>query len=438
MNTLRATIAMITALPLLLAPRNAMAQSRDTSTATAVVESKSFGSYTPGGGFKIANTDKGDLNVAIYTYVRYLNQLGLDSTYTDALGTTKSLLRRQDLQVQKVNIKFFGWLLNPKFRYLAYVWTSNTSQGQAAQVVVAGNLQYNFNEHFTVGGGIDALPGVRSTEGNFPFWLSVDNRQVATEFFRPSYTTGIWAKGTVVDRLSYRVMLGNNLSQLGIDAGQLDNRLNTWATALIWLPTTGEFGNRGGAGDFEVHNKLATRLAVHYTRSDEDFQGQADNSSFENVQLRLSNGGIVFTPDLFGSGIWVQQAQYQMTSVDAGVKYRGLSLDGEHYWRLIDNFRGPETSGLAVLRDHGFQLQASAMVLPQQLQLYASGSKIFGEYGNPSDVRLGVNWFPMKNQVVRWNAEYLHLDQSPVGGNSLPYVVGGNGAVFYTSFEVNF
>ena len=339
---------------------------------------------------------------------------------------------------QKVNLKFFGWLLNPKFRYMTYVWTSNTSQGQGAQVVVAGNLNYNFNEHLTLGAGIDGLPGVRSTEGNFPLWLSVDNRQIATEFFRPSYTTGIWARGKVIDRLSYRVMLGNNLSQLGIDAGQLDNGLNTWSTALVWLPTTGEFGFRGGNGDFEAHQQLATRFAVHYTRSDEDFQGQADNSSFENVQIRLSNGGIIFTPDLFGPGVWVQQAEYQMTSVDAGLKYRGLSLDGEYYWRLIDNLRGPETAGLAALHDQGLSLQASAMVIPQQLQLYWAGSKVFGEYGNPSDVRVGLNWFPMKSQLVRWNAEYLHLDHSPVGGSSLPYAVGGTGPVFYTSLEVNF
>ena len=63
---------------------------------------------------------------------------------------------------------------------------------------------------------------------------------------------------------------------------------------------------------------------------------------------------------------------------------------------------------------------------------------MFGEHGDPSDVRVGVNWFPWRNQVVRWNTEYLHLNRSPVGGLSLPYVVGGNGSVVYSTFEVNF
>jgi hypothetical protein len=149
---------------------------------------------------------------------------------------------------------------------------------------------YTFNEHFTLGGGIAGLPGTRSTSGTFPYWLGVDERLISDEFFRPSYTTGIWANGEIVDGLVYNVMLGNNLSQLGVDAGQLDDGLNTVATALAWMPTTGEFGK--GFGDLENHDELATRFAVHYTTSDETRQGQPDTEAFENVQLRISDGNV--------------------------------------------------------------------------------------------------------------------------------------------------
>jgi len=169
---------------------------------------------------------------------------------------------------------------------------------------------------------------VRATEGNFPFWLTADNRLIADEFFRPSYTQGIWARGKVVDRISYRVMLGNNLSQLGVDAGQLDDGLNTLAAALIWLPTTGEFGTRGGFGDFDAHQEPATRIAAHFTRSDEDRQGQPMSDAFENVTIRLSDGNPIFKSSLFGPGIQVHNATYQMFCADGGVKYRGFSLDG--------------------------------------------------------------------------------------------------------------
>jgi hypothetical protein len=416
-------------------------QEKDSSKeATAAVEpqeqQKTWGSYTPNLGFKVANTEHGDLNVSIYSYVRYLNQLALASTYTDAFGNVKPVVRRQEMQILKVQMKFLGWIMSPKLRYFLYAWSSNASQGQGAQVVLAGNLNYKFNDHLTLGGGIYSLPGTRSVEGNFPFWLSVDNRLIADEFFRPSYTSGVYARGVVVDRLRYLAMLGNNLSQLGVSALQLDNGFNTFSGALIWEPTTGEFGQ--GFGDFEDHQKLATRLAGHFTRSHETLQSQPGAETFENTQIRLADGTVIFTPNIFGPGITVNEVDYKMAAFDAGLKYHGFSLWGEYYLRWLNNFVGPGTAGLPELFDHGFQLQISKMVSPKTLQAYAAGSTINGKYGNPWDTRVGLSYFPFKNRVVRWNNEVQYLNASPVGYTAVPYNVGSKGFVFHTNLEVAF
>jgi hypothetical protein len=251
---------------------------------------------------------------------------------------------------------------------------------------------------------------------------------------------GVWVKGKALDRLKYHVMLGNNLSQLGVDAGQLDNKLNTIALALIWLPTTGEFGTNGGFGDLDAHQQMATRLAAHYTSSTENRQGAPNTDAFENVQIRLSDGNPIFTPGLFGAGIQVSDADYHMFCSDGGAKYRGVSLDGEFYWRRVDKLRGPGTELLSFskLDDHGFQLQASTMLMPKTLQGYCGLSKVYGEYGNPWDLRFGVNWYPWKNYVGRWNTELLRTERCPIGGLSLPTLVGGTGDIFYSSFQVNF
>ena len=398
-----------------------------------------FGSYTPNAGFRLVTTDKGVLNFKLFTYLRYLNQLGIDSSYTNTSGTT-ILDPRQDMQVNKVNIQFHGWFMDPRFKYLFYIWTNNTAQGQGAQVVVAGNLQYSFKEYLTVGGGINSLPGVRTTEGNFPFWLPVDNRLIADEYFRPSYTTGIWAKGNFLKKFAYQIMLGNNLSQLGIDAGQLDAGFNTLSTSLTWFPTTGEFGFNSNFGDFDNHQKVATRLGAHFTRSDEDRQGVPASEAFENVTIRISDGSVVFNTGIFGQGIRVDNVTYNMASFDAGVKYKGLSLDGEFYIRRVKNLEGVGTEALSFdeLKDNGFQLLASGMVIEKTVQLYGAFSKINGEYGDPYDYRFGVNWYPWKNQVVRWNFEWMNTHNSPVGGLSLPMPVGANGNIFYSNFLVNF
>ena len=126
--------------------------------------------------------------------------------------------------------------------------------------------------------------------------------------------------------------------------------------------------------------------------------------------------------------------------MDGGVKYRGFSFDLEHYWRRINNFstRGTGVLPFTALHDAGFQIQASAMAVPKELQVYAGGSKVFGEYGSPSDFRAGLNVFPWKNETVRFNVEFIHLNRSPVGATSLPYSVGNNGPVFHTNLMIWF
>ena len=395
-----------------------------------------WGAYSPNLGYKVANTDRGDLSISIYSYARYLNQLGLDATYKDAFGNVKNVQQRQDFQLQKVQIKFLGWIMDPKFRYFLYAWSSNASQGLGAQVVLAGNLNYSFNKFISVGAGIRSLPGTRSVEGNFPFWLGVDTRLISDEFFRPSYTSGVWAWGKIMDRLDYITMIGNNLSTLGVSAAQLNNGFNTFSTSLVWTPTTGEFGP--GFGDFEDHQQLATRMAAHFTRSTEDKQEQPNSDQFENTQIRLEDGSVIFTPNLFAQGISITDVTYKMAAFDGGLKYHGYSLEGEYFLRWLNHFHGPGTAGLAPIFSHGFQMQASSMILPKTLQVYLGGSTVYGKYGNPWDFRAGVSLFPFHNRVLRWNNEFLYLYKSPVGYTSVPFALGGTGPVFHTNLELAF
>jgi hypothetical protein len=394
--------------------------------------------YVPNAGFLLFSREKGEMYVRLFSYARYLNQKGLDATYTDAFGKTQTVKQREDFQLNKFFLPFSGWFLTPKFRYYLYVWSSNPSQGDPAQVVGAGNISFVVNRHVTLGGGITSLPGVRSTEGQFPYWLGVDDRLIADEFFRPSYTTGFWIKGEASTKFKYMAMIANNLSTLGVSASQLDNTLDTFSGMIQWLPTTGEFGLYGTFGDYDHHEKLATRLAAHYTQSTEDRQSQPGTNSIENSQVRLTDGSVIFTPELFGPGITVERVQYRMASVDGGLKYKGLSLEAEYYWRWLSEFAGPNTGGIADIDDHGFQVQASAMAVPRALQVYAGGSAIRGEYGNASELRAGANWYPVLERGFRVNAEWLHLNNSPVGYTAVPYPVGGNGDVFHVNVELNF
>ena len=126
----------------------------------------------------------------------------------------------------------------------------------------------------------------------------------------------------------------------------------------------------------------------------------------------------------------INAARYRMSSSDGSLKYRGMALEGEYYLRWLDNFKGSNVNVVHDLFDHGYQLQASAMVMPKTLQVYLGDSKIFGQFGKPYDVRLGTNWYVFKNRVVRWNTEAMYLHNSPVGYTAVPFALGGKGWVF--------
>lgn len=397
--------------------------------AELVSESKA-GHFEPGKGIILARGSEGEVSFGVFTYVRYLNQLGLKSTYTDAFGRTTKLDLRNDLELNREQINFRGWLFSQRFNYAFWVWTQNTSQGDPAQVVVGGNMTYTFSDWLTLRAGIFSIPTTRSTSLTFPNWLKIDHRTMADEFFRGSYTTAIQAEGRIVSRLVYKVALADNLSQLGVNALQLDNGLNTVASALWWMPTTGEFGTGYGFGDYEHHESLATLFGVHYSRSREDRQAQPNIDEFENTQLRLSDGTLIFSPDPFNTGGQINQATYQMLDLEAGLKLRGSSLEGEYYFRRLGDFNVTGTIPVTSVFDHGFQVQASTMFAPKSLQGYVAGSKIFGEYGSPWDLGIGTTWFPSKRKQARINFQALYNKRSPVGGAALPYLVGADGWIF--------
>jgi hypothetical protein len=396
-----------------------------------------WGGFEPGKGVILMRSNIGEVDLGLVSYLRYLNQHGMDKTYTSAFGQNFDVTPREDFQLAKVQITLRGWLFDPRFGYNAYVWTSQASQGLGAQVVVAGNINWTFADWLKVYFGIHSLPSTRSTNRTFPYWLRNDNRPIADEFFRGSYTQGIWAEGKIAKGLEYRVMIANNLSALGVQARQLDAKPNTYSGAITWMPTTGEFGPANGNGDFEEHGKIATLFSAHYTRSTETPQSQPATDSIENTQIRLSDGTLIFSDTAFKTGK-ITEVRYQMMALDAAAKYKGFALEFEYYTRWLDELAFVGAIPREHFYDTGYTLQASAMPISKTLQVYVSGSQIFGQYGNPYDIALGVNYFPLHRRDLRLNVMGLWVKNSPVGYTAYPVPVGGNGFTFLTDFSLAF
>src|SRR5262249_48231597 len=93
--------------------------------------------YVPNAGFLLYEGQKGQIYMRLFSYVRYLDQQSLDPSYTDFFGNPHTVQLREDFQLNKFFLPFSGWFLTPKLRYYLYVWSSNPSQGDPAQVVGA-------------------------------------------------------------------------------------------------------------------------------------------------------------------------------------------------------------------------------------------------------------------------------------------------------------
>lgn len=387
-----------------------------------------FGEFNPGRGFTVAKGPYGMLNFSGYLAARYLNQLPPDQTATDHLGRRIAVDPRQDFQLHRVMLFSQGWLFTPKFQYGTFVWTVQDTN----QVAVGGALSYNFNKYVLIGLGWNAYPGTQSLQGSHPYWESYD-RVMADEFFRPFFSQGLYGQGIIFPRLEYRWMVGNNNSNLDTPATKIDRKLSAGG-ALTWLPTTGEFGPRGAFGDYERHQKLATRFNLAYTYSPEERQTLSLNEVTNNTTLRLADSLNVFDPGTFAKGVTVTQARYRLISAAAGMKYRGFWLQGEGYYRKLDQFVADGTMPVSAVRDTGFYVQAAQMIVPKRIELYAGISYIVSNYGHPKEFIVGGNYYPWNSRNLRLNIQLINVDHSPVSSTFGFYIGQLKGQVVSIGF----
>jgi hypothetical protein len=397
---------------------------------------ETWGEFDPGQGFLVGRSSAGELAIAGYALVRYINQTPGVQDFTDHLGNTRPVDGRHDIYPHRVMVFFKGWLGNPKLIYAVTFWTVlDTSQN-----AIFANLGYQFSRKFSVYAGLNGNPGTRSLQGSHPFWLGHD-RVMADEFFRPFFGAGVWTQGEPVPGLWYNVMLGTSSSILDVKSSQLDRSFTTGASAW-WMPTTKEFGPKGAYGDWERHEKVATRFGVSWTRSPEQPFVDANTGSPANTTLRLADSVNVFETGALTPGVTVDRVDYQLLSFDAGMKYKGIFLQTEIYNRWLDNFTANGALPVASIHDTGFYIQGAFYPVPKKLELYTATSQILGDtaagFDNSSEYLVGMNFYPADTRNHRLNLQLIDVNRSPVSSAFGYYVGGQTGKTFAASFSVYF
>ncbi|HEY9218264.1 MAG TPA: hypothetical protein VIO94_09455 [Phenylobacterium sp.] len=361
------------------------------------------------------------LKFNVNTQVRYLNTTSSEDTFTDHLGVVRGVETRNDITVNRSMFILGGYIFDPRLRYSSTVWTSAGS----ASIVVAGTIGWQFNKAFTLTGGYTGVPGSRSLVNTFPFFQSTD-RTMADNFFRPGFTQGIWANGDITDDLHYLAFVGNGLNTLNISASKIDE--NLLGAASVWWEPLGDYGPPGKSrnmyDDYYASPDLRIRLGASFTYSREDRFSNLDQSSPENTSMYNSDGVLTFSTGAFAPGVTVEKATYRMLALDWGLKKYGWAINGQYYFRWVDDFDADGPLPVDSMFDHGFELSAGWFIVPRKLTAYGRGSMVFGEFGDSWEAGVGAKWYVVPSERFWLSAELMRTVDVPYSGTFTPYTAG--------------
>lgn len=355
---------------------------------------------------------------------RYLNSMSGNDTFTDHLGVVKPVAKRNDLGINRSMFTFSGHIFDKRLKFSLFTWTSATT----ASVVVSGNVAWQFNKAFTLTAGYWGVPGSRTLVFTFPYFTQPE-RSMADNFFRPGFTQGVWATGEPVKGLYYDVFVGNGLNTLAIPTSKIDT--NLVYSASVWWEPLGPYGSEGkprnSYDDYNEHKKPVIRVGTSYTRSREDRFSNLDQSNPENTSMHNSDGVLTFSTGAFALGVTVEKATYRMWAIDGGIKWRGLAVNSQYYFRWVDDFEADGPLPLSSTFDQGGELSVSQFVVPKKLLLYGRTSAVFGQFNNSYEVAGGFKWYFVPTQRVWLTGELARIVRCPYGATFTQYSAGFTG-----------
>jgi hypothetical protein len=371
------------------------------------------------------------LNFDLYTELRYTGFARSAHTWTDSAGDVLPVRNLSNFDIQRNWLTFSGFAIDPRLRYSATVFSSSTTNA----AIFLGGIEYQFSDAFVLAAGYNKLPGSREWLDSFRYTLGAD-RTMATTFFRPNFSPGIWATGEPVPGLHYLSMIANSFDGANLAA----NRLGTnpaFGNTLWWEPR-GPFGP--GPSDIEGHEGPTPRLGTSLTVSRENLlSGTAISTNPEGTIFRLSDGTPLAMTGALAPGVHVDAVSVQLWSIDAAVKYRGFALSGEYYLRWLDRFR---TSGgpapVNSLFDHGAFGQASYFFLPKRLEGYARYSYVNGRFGSGNEWSGGLNWYVRQSRNWRLTFDVTQVNHSPADNILTGYRAGASGTLFQAQMLLDF
>ncbi|MBI1325825.1 porin [bacterium] len=363
------------------------------------------------------------LRVRSQNVFRYNGFARTESFWTDSAGNRIPIANDNYFGIPRGRIIFSGTALLPELRYLLnidYNSVTNNPIGFRAYV-----LSYRFSDAIELSIGQSKVPGSREWLESAFAPLQGPDRSMATTFFRPSLSQGIWITGEPLDGWYYHAMVSNGFNTLNLAPDRLNDRF-CWSASTWWEPW-GEFG--AGYSDLQNHEDAAIRIGGSYTYAI-GRGSQSESDAVENSPIRLSDGTLITTPGALAPGVTLQSYDISLGAIDLAYKYKGIGVSTELYWQDLLGLRGTGPLPIRSTGAFGGFVQGGYFVVPQQGELYARTSYVTGDYGAGYELGGGFNWFFRRGREnLRFTLDGAWLDGSPAGQNRTGYVAGQTGVL---------
>ena len=367
-----------------------------------------------------------ELKFNMHNQFRYTGFARSVTSFTDAAGNVRPIENRNDFDINRGRLVFSGYAGDPRVGFYTNV-DYNTVANNPVLLLMSW-LSFQCSDSLTVYAGLGKVPGTWEWIETSRFSLGAE-RTMATTFFRPSMTAGIWAIGEPLENVHYRVLVGDGFNTFTLRAAELDT--NLVYSGSLWYEPLGEYG--AGFSDLECHESLAVRIGNGLTFAGNDADPTGEPGP-EQTLIRLSDGTRLVEPGALAPGVTVNEFDITLYAVHLGLKYRGWNLSTEYFLRWLSDLRGTGPLPVSSLFDHGFFAQTGFFVVPQRIELYALGSQVTGDFGSGTELGGGINCYLKGQRGARITADVTHIDDSPAQQDRTGLVAGASGTLFRVQF----
>jgi len=399
---------------------------------------KFFADYD--GGFLISPVDKQatpfELKINGRMQFRYVGFDRDRATFSNrgdtARGGPLPVFNRNDFDIERARLMFSGYVYDSNLEFFLNL-DGDTDDNHR---VIAHDFWFNykFSDAFNLHAGKAFVPGSRD-------WLSgstrthLADRSMATTFFRPDRSLGVWAIGEMTENLFYRAMLSNGFNTTDLRFSNVDTNLAY--SGSMWWDATGDYGK--GYADLAWHEEPAIRVGQSFTFANQSGTVSPGVPRSEQNFLRLSDGTRIITPGALAPGVTVTGGHLYLYAIDAAAKYRGFSFNAEYFFRWLSEFKtrgGPIPH--SQLYDDGFYTDVGYMLIEKSVEIVGRISTVDGLFGDSWEYAGGINWYVNGTHKNKLTLDIAALDGSPASNSGPNYAVGQDGILTRLQWQIAF